>query len=137
MTRRLDQLTADVERGVRDVLARGLADPRVTGLITVTGVRILPDMSRAIIDISILPEDRQELTFHGVSSAASWIRREVADVVRARTLPTFVFRLDTRMKKEAAIIRELERARPQSPASANEPDPESDPDPAADDPSRP
>ena len=112
MTRRIDQLTADVERGVRDVLARGLADPRVTGLITVTGVRILPDMSRAIIDISILPEDRQELTFHGVSSAASWIRREVADVVRARTLPKFVFRLDTRMKKEAAIIRELERARP-------------------------
>jgi ribosome-binding factor A len=111
MTRRLDQLTADVERGVRDVLARGLADPRVSGLITVTGVRILPDMSRAIIDISILPEDRQELTFHGVASAASWIRREVADVVRARTLPTFVFRLDTRMKKEAAIIRELDRAR--------------------------
>ena len=111
MSRRLEQLTADVERGVRDVLARGLADPRVTGLITVTGVRILPDMSRAIIDISILPEDRQELSFHGVSSAASWIRREVADAVRARTLPTFVIRLDTRMKKEAAIIRELDRAK--------------------------
>lgn len=137
MTRRIDQLTADVERGVRDVLARGLADPRVTGLITVTGVRILPDMSRAIIDISILPEDRQELTFHGVSSAASWIRREVADVVRARTLPTFVFRLDTRMKKEAAIIRELERARPPQPAPAKDEHDDPGADPTSDSPSNP
>lgn len=132
MSRRIEQLTADVERGVRDVLARGLADPRVTGLITVTGVRILPDMSRAIIDISILPEDRQELTFHGVSSAASWIRREVADAVRARTLPTFVFRLDTRMKKEAAIIRELDRAKATLPPRAESQDSPATPDRSTD-----
>jgi|JI6StandDraft_1071083.scaffolds.fasta_scaffold428531_1 ribosome-binding factor A len=109
MTRRIDQLTADIERGVRDVLSKGLADPRVSGLITVTGVRVLPDLSQAYIDISVLPEEKQELTLHGIASAGTWIRREVANSVRARVLPRFVFRLDTRAKKEAAIIRELEK----------------------------
>jgi ribosome-binding factor A len=116
VSRRIEILTADIERGVRDVLSKGLNDPRVSGLITVTGVRVLPDMSRAFIDISVLPEEKQELTLHGIASAGSWIRREVGEIVRARTLPQFVFRLDTRMKKEAAIIRELEKVRALKPA---------------------
>ncbi|MCX5688655.1 MAG: ribosome-binding factor A [Planctomycetota bacterium] len=116
MTRRIEQLTADIERGVRDVLSKGLADPRVSGLITVTGVRVAPDMGRAYIDISVLPEEKQELTLHGIASASTWIRREVANSVRARVLPQFVFRLDTRAKKEAAIIRELEKIKDRHPA---------------------
>ena len=128
MSRRIEQLTADIERGVRDVLSKGLADPRVSGLITVTGVRVLEDMSRAYIDISVLPEEKQELTLHGIASAGTWIRREVANSVRARVLPQFVFRLDTRMKKEAAIIRELDKIKGRNPLppADDETNPESD-----------
>ena len=115
MTRRLEQLTSDIERGVREVLARGLHDPRVSGLITVTGVRLIPDMSKVFIDVSILPEDRQDLAFHGIASASAYIRREVSDIVRVRVMPEFIFRLDTKLKKEAAIIRELDKIRAQRP----------------------
>lgn len=111
MSYKLEQFTADIERGVRDVLSRGLQDPRVSGLITVTGVRVLQDLSRAYIDVSILPAERQELCFHGITAAASYIRREVSNSVRARVLPEFVFRLDTKAKKEAAILRGLEQIR--------------------------
>ncbi len=122
MSRRIEQLTSDIERGVRDVLARGLHDPRVSGLITVTKVRVLPDMSRALIDISVLPEEKQELTLHGIIAAASHIRRQVSDQVRARTLPDFVFRLDTRLKKEAAVLKDIEKIREQRIAAGLSPD---------------
>lgn len=122
MSRRIDQLTSDIERGVRDVLAKGLHDPRVSGLITVTSVRVLPDMSRALIDISVLPADRQELTFHGIVAAAAHIRRQVSDQVRARVLPEFVFRLDTRLKKEAAVLKDIDKIREQRIAAGLDPD---------------
>ncbi|MBS0196141.1 MAG: 30S ribosome-binding factor RbfA [Planctomycetes bacterium] len=111
MNRRVEHMTAAIERGVRQVLSRGLHDPRVQGLVTVTGVKVLPDFSKAVIDISVMPEEKQNLTFHGISDAASYIRREVGDLVEARQLPRFEFRLDTSLKKQAEILKAIERAK--------------------------
>jgi ribosome-binding factor A len=111
LSHRLEQLTSALDRGVREVFARGFSDPRIGGLITVTNVRILPDLSQAIISISVLPQEKEELTLHGLSSAAKHIRREVGELVNTRTLPQFTFRLDSSIKKEAAILKELDRVR--------------------------
>lgn len=111
MTHRLEQLTAAIDRALREVFARGFSDPRISGLITITGVRVLPDLSQAIISISVLPQEKEELTLHGISSAAKHIRREVGEIVNTRTLPHFSFRLDSTIKKEAALLKELDRVR--------------------------
>jgi ribosome-binding factor A len=112
MTTRKDaQLTSAIENAVREVLARGLNDPRVRGLITVTGVKVLTDHTKAIISISVYPEDRQNLTLHGIQSAATYIRREVGDRVQTRQLPEFEFRLDTRLKAQASVLTAIEQAR--------------------------
>lgn len=112
MTSRKDaQLTSAIENAVREVLARGLNDPRVRGLITVTGVKVLPDHTKAIISVSVYPEDRQQLTLHGIQSAATYIRREVGDRVQTRQLPEFEFRLDTRLKAQASVLTALEQVR--------------------------
>jgi len=125
MNRRLEHLTAAIERGVREVLARGLHDPRVQGLITVTGVRVLSDLSRAIIDISVMPAEKQDLTFHGISGAAAYIRREVGELVSTRELPKFEFRLDTSLKKQATLLAAIDRAK--SELKELPPTPEADP----------
>ncbi|HYE62187.1 MAG TPA: 30S ribosome-binding factor RbfA [Phycisphaerales bacterium] len=111
MSHRLEQLTSAIERGVREVFARGFSDPRIGGLITVTSVRVLPDLSQAVINVSVLPQEKAELTLHGLSSAAKHIRHEVGEIVNTRTLPHFAFRLDSTLKKEAAILKELDKVR--------------------------
>lgn len=111
MNRRAERLAAAIERGVREVLARGLHDPRVQGMITVTKVTVAPDLGRAVVDISVMPAEKQDLTFHAVSGAAAHIRREVGDLVESRELPEFVFRLDTSLKKQAQLLRALDRAK--------------------------
>jgi len=108
---RLEQMASAIERGVQQVIVRGFHDPRISGLITVTGVRVLPDMSQVSIGISVFPEEKEELTFHGLVAAASFIRREVGELIVARHLPEFVFTLDRSLKKQAAIFRELDRAK--------------------------
>jgi ribosome-binding factor A len=111
VSHRLEQLSSAIDRGVREVIARGFSDPRISGLITVTGVRVLPDLSQAIISISVLPEEKQDLTFHGLTNAAAFIRREVGDLINARTMPQLTFKLDTSLKKQAAVFKDLDRVR--------------------------
>lgn len=108
---KLERLAASIERAVRQVLAKGLADDRIRGLITVTGVKVLGDLSEAIISISVMPEDKQDLTLHGLNSAAAHVRHEVGDLVETRALPKFRFKLDKSLKMQASVLAALEAAR--------------------------
>lgn len=106
-----ERLTSSIEKGVQQVLARGLQDPRVRGLITVTKVEITPDSKQATIGISVLPAEHQTLTVHGLRSAARHIRREVAELIRTRTMPEFRFIEDDSLKKQAEVLGELAKVR--------------------------
>lgn len=111
MSHRPEVMASSIQRAVQQVLSRGLQDPRVSGLITVTGVKVTADLKIAQIAVSILPAEKQELCFHGIQAAAKFIRRESGDLIDTRQLPEFHFWLDTAAKKEAAIIRELDKVR--------------------------
>jgi ribosome-binding factor A len=111
MSHRPEQLAAEIQKAVQEVLARGLSDPRVSGLITITKVRVQSDLKRAELFVSVLPADRQALTMHGLKSAERHIRREVGDMVRTRSIPELVFVLDGSLKKEAAVLEDLRKVR--------------------------
>ncbi|MBI1189982.1 MAG: 30S ribosome-binding factor RbfA [Tepidisphaera sp.] len=108
---KLERLAASIERAVRQVITKGLADERIRGLITVTGVKVLGDLSEAIISVSVMPEEHQELTLHGLNSAAAHVRHEVGELVETRQLPKFRFRLDRTLKKQASVLAALEAAK--------------------------
>ncbi len=121
MTRRLEQVASSIERAVREVFSRGFHDPRIAGLITITGVRVTGDLQTAYIGISVLPAEKQSLTLHALNDAAAHIRREAGDLIEARTLPRFEFRADDSLKKELGVLQALERAKSQSTAPAQPP----------------
>lgn len=125
MTRRTEQLGTEIQRAMQAILAEGLADPRIGGLITVTGVEVTPNLATAVISVSILPEAREDLTMHGLRAAAAFIRREAGERINARRLPEFVFKLDRRLKKQAEVLAAIaeasrERAAGDTPAPATE-----------------
>src|SRR6185369_13185005 len=91
MSRRSEQFGAELRRAVQEILARGLQDPRVSGLITVTGVAVTEDLRDATVSISVLPEEKQDLTLHGLRGAASHIRHEVGEIIDARRVPVLNF----------------------------------------------
>ncbi|OAB56365.1 hypothetical protein AY599_21460 [Leptolyngbya valderiana BDU 20041] len=111
MSTKTDRLASSLEKGVQQVLARGLQDPRVRGLITVTKVDVTEDSKQATIGISVLPAEHQKLTVHGLQSAARHIRREVAELIRTRTMPELRFVEDDSLKKQAEVLSTLARVR--------------------------
>ncbi|MHC5001629.1 MAG: 30S ribosome-binding factor RbfA [Planctomycetota bacterium] len=112
MTMQHDQQVSSVlKRTVQSVLTRGLNDPRVRGLITVTDVRISPDGTQALVLVSIQPEDQAELTMHGLHHAAPHIRYKVARFAKLRRMPQMTFKLDRSLKKQAEVLAAINRGR--------------------------
>ena len=132
--RRPDQLGTILHRAIQARLDKGLADPRITGLITVTGVKVSPDLKTATVSVSVMPHDKQDLALHGLRSAARHIRREVGDEVAIHRLPELAFRLDKSLEKQAGVLEAIarateERQRRESAAQAAPADPPAGPAP--------
>lgn len=121
MSQRLDQLGSVIQIAVQRVITRGLNDPRVRGLISITKVEVAPDLADARIFVSILPAGHSELTMHGLQSAARHIQSEIADEVVARRLPRLSFHLDESLKRQAGVDAAVSQIRsPTDPESSDE-----------------
>jgi ribosome-binding factor A len=108
--RRHEQLGAILREAIQARIDRGLADPRIAGMITVTGVKVAPDLKTATVMVSVMPHDKQDLTVHGLKSAARHIRREVGDEVSLARMPDLTFRLDKSLEKQAGVLDAIARA---------------------------
>lgn len=110
MSHRPEQMASEIRSAVQQLLDRGLSDPRITGMITITGVRVTPDHRTAFLSVSILPATAQTLTMHGLKSAAPHLRRQAGDIVRTRQIPELIFRLDETLKKQAEVLKSINQA---------------------------
>ena len=57
------------------ILARGLKDPRLTGLITITGVKLSPDLKEGVVYYSVFGTEAQlKETQAGLDAAAGHLK---------------------------------------------------------------
>ena len=97
------QIGGEIRRALQAEFGRGLNDPRVQGMISITEVLISPDLAEAKVRVSVLPEDRGSLTLSGLRAAAGFLRRRVMDTTRIHRVPRIEFELDERLKRQAAL----------------------------------
>ena len=102
------------------VLARGgLKDPRITGLVTVTGAKMGPDLKDITVYLSILGEEPvKKSTLEGLRAAASWLQREVARNLGLRHTPHLRIVFDESVERGDRIDRLLREARARGAAEA-------------------
>jgi ribosome-binding factor A len=97
------QVAGEIRRALQEEFARGLNDPRVQGMVSITEVVLTPDLAEARVRVSVLPEDRASLTLSGLRAAAGFLRRRVMDETRIGRVPRIGFELDDRLKRQAAL----------------------------------
>ena len=110
MTQRTEQVASTLKRAVQEILTRGISDPRVQGLITVTRVDVSGDLANATVYCTVMPSKNEELSLHGLQSASRWIRRQVSDKVRFRRMPQFRFRIDEQLLKQQEVLASIAEA---------------------------
>lgn len=110
MSHRVEKVQATLARAVQEVLRRGLNDPRAGGMISVTSVDVSPDLRNAIVQVSVFPEEKQDLTMHALRHAAGHIRHEVGELMSIRRVPELEFRVDLSLKKQAEVLGAISKA---------------------------
>jgi ribosome-binding factor A len=94
------------------VLSRGLRDPRITALVTVTGAKMGPDLKDITAYVSILGDEAQKKsTLEGLHAAATFLQREVSRTLRLRWTPHLRFVFDASVERGDRIDRLLREAR--------------------------
>lgn len=104
MSQRQKQIEELLKRTVATVLQRGLADPRIKGLVSVTRVECNVDLKTAKVFVSVLPEEHEDLTMHGLRGATHHIQQQVKKAVALRLVPHLRFSIDQDLKKQAAVF---------------------------------
>ncbi len=111
MRRRSLQIASNIQRELQNRLARGLADPRIKGMITVTKVELTDDLKNAKAFISVMPEEHAKITMHGLTSATRKLRKEVMDRIHIKEMPTLKFVYDDGHKAQMEVMALLEKDR--------------------------
>lgn len=94
-SRRPQRLALQIQQEVSVMISRDLKDRRV-GFVTVTGVRLTPDLRRARIFVSPMGSDSEkEESLEALNHAAGWVRHELSQRIRTKFLPEIIFQLDT------------------------------------------
>jgi ribosome-binding factor A len=119
-TRRPDRVAEAIREEVANFLAEGVKDPRVVGLVTVTGVDVTRDLRHAKVFVSILgSESERAATLDGLASVASHLRSRIGRALRLRVAPEFAFKLDQSVAHAARIETLLEQIKQEQPAKGD------------------
>lgn len=121
-TRRADRVAEAIREEVASFLTEGVKDPRIVGLVTVTGVEVTNDLSLARVYVSVMGSDEERRrTLEGLASLAGYLRPRVARSLRLRLAPELEFRLDRSIERAARIESLLAQLRAERPASDDDP----------------
>ena len=103
-------------------LANDVKDPRIMGLVTVTGVDITRDLRHAKVFVSVLgSESQRAATFEGLENVASHLRGRVGRALRLRVAPEIEFKNDKSVAHAAHIEQLLAQVRKDRPAETSSP----------------
>ena len=100
---RKERVAESVREAVASILQEEVHAAR-TGFVTVTHVKISPDLRHARIFVSVLAGGEQRAaTLEALAGAAGFVRRRVGQVLRLRYTPEIVFELDETIEQGARI----------------------------------
>lgn len=121
VNRRPDRVAEAIRAEAATFLTSGIKDPRVIGLVTVTGVEVARDLRSARIYVSVLgSESERAATMDGLASAAGHLRSRLGRALSLRSAPEVTFRLDDSIARAAKIHAALEEAQRQDESIAQQ-----------------
>ena len=106
--------TRKVESQIKEIVGEELAnlsDPRIQGLVTVTGVRVSPDLANATVFYSVLFGENAESAHEGLQSSAGRIQASVGAQTRLKRTPRLRFEPDPVVEQATRIESALREVR--------------------------
>jgi ribosome-binding factor A len=118
--RRRARVAEEIQRRSSQFIREELKDPRL-GFLTIIGVNVNRDLTRATIFVSVLGDEaEQQQTMQALRRARGVIKRDIGDWLRIRTTPDIVFKLDTSVERGTRILQLIEGLEHEEEVNAND-----------------
>lgn len=104
---RQGRIDEELKKELSQIISYELKEPSVTGMVSVTRVKVTPDLKYAKISVSILNSKNVKETLAGLKKSSGYLRTELAKRVNLRNTPELVFELDDSLEYGAKIDRIL------------------------------
>jgi ribosome-binding factor A len=109
MSHRMERLNTQIQREISVLIQREIRDPRLDEFVSVTEVSVSPDLRYAKVFVSSMGGEEKEAQILGaLSSAAGFLRSELAKIIRIRRMPELHFVWDNSIEKGDRILRLLD-----------------------------
>jgi ribosome-binding factor A len=125
---RHERIAEEIHHEVDIMLAGELRDPRLEVSMTVTEVRVSPDLKQARVYVIVegTPEEQAD-AIAGLEKAGGYIRHELSERMQIRRSPELRFQLDTSAKAAQRIDDLLRQVSKSEEAAKNKPTPPTEP----------
>ena len=100
---RLERIDEEYRKELSQIISYELKNPNVTGMISVTKVKVTNDLKFAKVYVSILNSKNIKDTLAGLKKSAGFLRSELARRVNLRNTPELIFELDDSLEYGARI----------------------------------
>lgn len=100
---RFGRIDEEFKKEVSQIINYELNNPNVTGMISVTKVKVTTDLSYARVYVSILNSKNIKETLAGLKKSSGFIRSELAKRINLRNTPEIIFELDDSIEYGARI----------------------------------
>ena len=95
---RFGRIDEEFKKEISQIINYELKNPNVTGMISVTKVKVTTDLSYARVYVSILNSKNIKETLAGLKKSSGFIRSELAKRINLRNTPEIIFELDDSME---------------------------------------
>lgn len=116
---RIGRINEEIQRELA-TLIRGVKDPRVSGMISITAVNTTPDLKFCKVYVSVLDKTDCKEVLKGLKSASGYLRRELGRALQLRHTPELTFVQDDSIDQGAHILdmlRNPDIVKPANPAN--------------------
>lgn len=102
MSQRLQRLADQIQRALSVLIRDEINDPRLTGLVTISSVKVSPDLGYADIYVTILEpsqdggmnKEAHQESLMVLKNASGFLRTELSHILKTRTTPRLRFHYD-------------------------------------------
>jgi ribosome-binding factor A len=117
---RPERVGQQVQQLLGELFARGMRDPRI-GLVTITGVKMSPDLREARVYWTVHGDTEQrKQTAKGLDNAKGFLRREIGAELKLRLTPNLHFVYDEAIDRGERIEQLIKQVHEERGGSAPE-----------------
>lgn len=100
---RIGRIDEEYRKELSQIIGYEMKNPNITGLISVTKVKVTSDLKYAKVYVSIMNAKNIKDTLEGLKQSSGFIRSELAKRINLRNTPELTFEIDDSIEYGAKI----------------------------------